>query len=141
MREITTIRYEAFDGATFDDDSACIDYENDKLEQLAKESGVIFLGRDRDRIEPCEVEHCEYLYVPDSKAYDLISQIFELFELYSPFDAPQNVYNEDFEEDNPNICGWWVFDTDGEIWRNLRLEARTIEQMSIDLEKCLGVVQ
>lgn len=139
MREITTVRWEAFDGAIFDNTSECIDYENDHLERLAEESGAIFLDHNRNRIKPCEVEVCEYLYVPDGKAYDLISQVFELFELYPPFDASQNNYGECFEADNPDILGWWVYTTDDEIWRNLRLEARAVEQMSADLKEQTGV--
>lgn len=139
MRELTTIRWEAFDGAVFDSDSECIDYENDRLARLADESGVLFLDRNRDRIKPCEVERCEYLYVPDSKAYDLISQTFDLFELCSPFDASQNNYGEYFEADSPDILGWWVFDTDKEIWRNLHIEARAVEQTTADLKQRTGV--
>lgn len=139
MNEITVIKWEAFDGAIFDDASECVDYENDHFKHLAQENGIIFLNRDREAIAPCEVEQCEYLYIPDSKACDLIFQIFDLFELYSPLSAPQNVYNIDFEKDNPDICGWWVLDADSEIWRNLRIEAKYVRLMNEDLKLRTGV--
>lgn len=139
MKEITITKWEAFDGAVFDDDSKCIEYEDECFERLANESKIIFLNHDREEIAPREIEHCDYLYVPDGKSYNLISQIFDLYELYLPFSASQNAYGEEFEEDNPDICGWWMYDIDREIWRNLRIEARTIEQISADLEKRTGV--
>lgn len=139
MKEITITKWEAFDGAVFDDDSKCIEYENDRLAHLAEENGIIFLDRNREKIVPCEVEHCEYLYVPDGKAYDLILQIFDMFELYSPFSAPYNNYDEHFYANDPDILGWWVFDVDREIWHNLRLEMQTAQQITTDLKQRTGV--
>lgn len=139
MKEITITKWEAFDGAVFDDDSKCIEYEDERLERLADDEGIIFLDRDREEITPSGVEHCEYLYVPNEKTCNLISQIFDLYELYSPFSAAQNAYGEEFEEDNPDICGWWMLDVDREVWRNLRIEARAIRAMSTDLEKRTGM--
>lgn len=141
MKEITVTKWEAFDGTVFDSDSECIDYEDGRFSQLAKDRGIIFLNRDREEITPREVEQCEYLYVPDSdiKTCDLLAQIFDLFDLCPPLFDTKNAYCEEFDEGNPDACGWWVLDIDYEVWRNLRIEAKSVKAMSDDLERRTGV--
>ena len=127
------IIYVAIDGAEFDNEQECVEYENSlRMNSLSKTT--LFLNEQFEimNIQTLDPEQVFYIYIDNDDDKKAIDEYFTNHWCSSPFseDYCQNVDLSKYSE-------WFYFDTNVDEWKHFETEVQVYKDMEINFAKIM----
>lgn len=130
---IEKIIYVAIDGAEFDNEKECVEYEN-SLRANSLSKTTLFLNAQFEimNIQTLNPEQVFYIYVDNDDDKKFIENFFDSNWCSSPFTTYKGQ-----DVDLSDYSGWFYYDSDEDEWKHFETEIQIYKDMENNFSKIM----